>query len=156
MQILGTHHVGLSTANLPRLRAFYVETLGRPVVGAFVGHDIVFVQAGGTVIELIGAADPPDAAPGQAGGFGRRGWQHLAWEVDDVDAAYVELAGRGITFELPPEDFPPEAPILRIAFFADPDGNLIELVQPREARESAAPPLGPSETGEATARAMAP
>jgi glyoxylase I family protein len=142
MQILGTHHVGLSTANLARLRAFYVETLGLPIVGAFAGHDIVFVQAGSTVIELIGEADPPDAVPTQAAGFDRRGWQHLAWEVDDVDAAYAELSARGITFSLPPEDFPPEAPVLRIAFFADPDGNLIELVQPRGARYPAILPTG--------------
>src|SRR5205823_404918 len=109
-----------------RLRAFYVEMLGLPVVGAFAEHDIVFVQAGDTVVELIGEADQPEAAPGQARGFGRRGWQHLAWEVDDVDAAYAELSAHGIPFELRPEDFPPEAPVLRIAFVADPDGNLIE------------------------------
>ena len=130
MQILGTHHVGLSTSDLPRLRAFYIEMLGLPVVGAFLGHDIVFVQAGGTVIELIGETDPADTAPASASGFDRRGWQHLAWEVDDIDAAYAELTARGIVFTLPPEEFPPAAPVLRIAFFADPDGNLIELVQP--------------------------
>lgn len=128
MKILGTHHVGLSTTSLARLRAFYTETLGLPIVGAFEGHDIVFVQAGDTVIELIGEPDPPDSAMSPADGFDRRGWQHLAWEVDDVDGAYAELSARGIPFTLPPEDFPPEAPVLRIAFFADPDGNLIEVV----------------------------
>ena len=141
MQILGTHHVGLSTANLPRLRAFYVETLGLPVVGAFAGHNIVFVQAGSTVVELIEEADPPDPAPAQPRGFRRRGWQHLAWEVDDVDSAYAELSARGIAFTLPPENFPLEAPALRIAFFTDPDGNLIELVQPLGARYPTPPPV---------------
>ena len=129
MRILSTHHVGLSTPDLARLRAFYVETLGLPVVGEFEGHDIVFVQAGSTMIELIGEADLPDGVPVQARDFGRRGWQHLAWEVADVDAACAELSARGVRCTVPPEDFPPEAPALRTAFFADPDGNLIELVQ---------------------------
>jgi hypothetical protein len=30
----------------------------------------------------------------------------------------------------PPEDFAPDSPSLRIAFLRDPDGNLLELVQP--------------------------
>jgi glyoxylase I family protein len=131
MRILGAHHVGLSTSHFARLRAFYVDTLGLPVMGGFSGHDIVFIGAGNTTIELIGEAPSSDAAPV---GFERRGWQHLAWDVADIDAAYAELTGRGVAIQVPPEDFPPESPTMRIAFFADPDGNLIELIQPLGAR----------------------
>ena len=35
MRILGTHHVALTTTRFERLRAFYVESLGLPVVGGF-------------------------------------------------------------------------------------------------------------------------
>jgi hypothetical protein len=35
---------------------------------------------------------------------------------------------------VPPEDFPPEAPTMRIAFFQDPDGNLLELIRPLGSR----------------------
>jgi len=171
MRILRTHHVALSTSSFERLRTFYVETLGLPVVGGFAGHAIVFIQAGDTVIELIG--EPPSLAPGamppasdaasravgdevrgagsaaSAPDFDRRGWQHLAWEVADVDAAYAELSARGIPFRVPPEGFPEQAPTMRIAFFADPDGNLIELIQPlgpatrRSRRRLVAPGCGP-------------
>ena len=48
----------------------------------------------------------------------------------DVDEAYADLSARGVPFHVPPEDFPPEAPTMRIAFFRDPDGNVIELIQP--------------------------
>ena len=63
--------------------------------------------------------------------FERRGWQHLAWEVQNVDAAYADLVARGVAGHSPPEDFLADAPRLRIAFLQDPDGNLLELVQRR-------------------------
>ena len=134
MRILGTHHVGLSTDNFQRLRDFYVDTLGLPVVGGFDGHEIVFVEAGGSTIELIGEPAVTGSGTSAPAGFDRRGWQHLAWEVADLDAAYAKLASRGIAFSVPPEDFPADAPTMRIAFFSDPDGNLIELIQPLGAR----------------------
>jgi glyoxylase I family protein len=123
MRIVGTHHVAITTRHFARLREFYVETMGLPVVGGFPGHDIVFIGAGSTPIDLIGEDVPPDGA--NAGG-----WNHLAWEVEDVDATYAELSARGVPFSALPEDFPPEAPTMRIAFCHDPDDNLVELIQP--------------------------
>ena len=123
MRVLGTHHVAIATPNVERLREFYAGTLGLPVVGGFPGHGIVFIGAGATAIELV-PADPP---PGEERATG---WQHLALRVDDVDAAWAELTARGVLFHVPPENFPPEDPAVRIAFFRDPDGNEIELIQP--------------------------
>jgi catechol 2,3-dioxygenase-like lactoylglutathione lyase family enzyme len=127
MRILSTHHVSLSTPDLARLRAFYGDTLGLPFVGRFAEHGIDFFDAGGVAIE-IEQADP--SSPGT----GRTGWNHVAWEVADVDATYAELAARGVPFPVPPEDFPPGSPSMRIAFFADPDGNVVELIQPLATR----------------------
>ncbi len=140
MRILGTHHLALTTTRFAQLRQFYVDTLRLPVVGGFPGHEIVFVEAGDTIVELIGedASDrATPVAPGcpPAGDRARRaGWHHLAWEVDDVDTAFAELLDLGVTPHSPPESFPPDRPTMRIAFVADPDGNLIELVQPLGAR----------------------
>ena len=126
MNITGTHHVALVTANFERLRAFYVETLGLPIVGAFAGRNIIFVEAGSTTIELIERSGQADAGSG--------GWSHLAFQVDDIDAVHAELAGLGIAFHVLPKDFPDDAPAVRIAFFKDPDGNDLELVQPLGSR----------------------
>ena len=126
MRIAGTHHVAILTPNLARLRAFYTERLGLPVVGGFADYDIIFIVAGNTTIELE-EQGPEERRGGPGNGSG---WHHLALEVEDVDAAYAELLEQGIPFDGPPQDFPPEAPSLRIAFFADPDGNTLELVQP--------------------------
>ncbi|HXT35643.1 MAG TPA: VOC family protein [Chloroflexota bacterium] len=125
MRVTHTHHVALLTTNFERLRAFYVDVLGFPVRGAFPGYNIVFVEAGSTTIEIeiledVGAPSVPAAG----------GWNHLALEVEDVDAAFAELSAQGIHFHVPPESFPERNPSLRIAFFRDPDGNLLELIQP--------------------------
>jgi catechol 2,3-dioxygenase-like lactoylglutathione lyase family enzyme len=150
MQMLGTHHLAITTSRFELLREFYVEKLGLPAVGGFPGHDIMFIAAGSITIELIGddlapdAGAPADPATGPiarsaegsslSGRARRQGWHHLAWEVEDVDAAFAELALQGVAIHSPPESFPPEAPSMRIAFLADPDGNLLELVQPLGSR----------------------
>ena len=110
-----SHHIALRTPDFPRAKAFYSETLGLEIVGDIPGRDIVFIDIGGTTIELMAA---PDQAPGEVGAF-----SHLAFQVDDVDAVYQELAGRGVPFSVEPRD----AGSLRIAFFQDPDGNTLEL-----------------------------
>ncbi len=125
MHIAHTHHIAIFTSNFTRVRDFYVDTLGLPMVGAFEGRNIVFVGVGSTAIEIVESA-------GERADNG--GWRHLALEVPDIDAAYQELTAKGIAFHETPRDFPPEAPRVRIAFFRDPDGNELELVQPLGAR----------------------
>jgi catechol 2,3-dioxygenase-like lactoylglutathione lyase family enzyme len=64
----------------------------------------------------------------------RAGVPHTAWTVDDLDAAHaraVEAGGRSVWT---PRDTP--EPGLRIAFVADPDGNLVEMLS----RDGEAPP----------------
>lgn len=129
MDILGGHHIALYTANFDQMRAFYSQTLGLPEIGAFPGRNIVFFGLGSTAIELV-------EKEGQ--GPNAHGWQHLAFEVQDVDGACQHLRELGITFSVMPKDFPADAPQARIAFFADPDGNELELFQPLGQRYPAA------------------
>src|SRR4051812_27307723 len=98
MKIRSTHHIGLVTGQFERLRRFYVELLGLPVVGGFPEHQILFVDAGTTRIELLGEVRPPATSD-------RGGWHHLALEVDDVDAAFTDLVGRDVEVESKPEMF---------------------------------------------------
>src|SRR5579859_1896163 len=110
MHIVGTHHIALYTANFERVRDFYVEILRCPVVGEFVGHRIVFLAVGTTTIELIAHTAAPPIPESQ-------GWNHLAFEVSDLDAAYAELCAKQVPFHSPPEYFPADRPAVRIAFF---------------------------------------
>lgn len=49
-----------------------------------------------------------------------------AFEVDNLQAEYERLKGRGVVFAMPPTQMGP----ISIAVFADTCGNLIQLYQP--------------------------
>ena len=56
------------------------------------------------------------------------GWHHIGFRVESVDNAIDELKRRGVTIVSEPHDV--AAMGLRVAFFADPWGNLFEIIQP--------------------------
>ncbi len=55
-------------------------------------------------------------------------YDHIAFEVPDLDAAYNELCKKGFVFSTLPED----AEGIRFAFFEGPDKIKIELMQNKE------------------------
>lgn len=117
MLIADIHHVSLNVADTDRALAFYVGVLGMaglprpdfPFGGAWLD------AGGGRQIHLIEAEVPDDLG------------QHVAFRVDDVDAAAATLRAAGYEVAGP-------APVgdtrIRQAFVRDPDGNRIELTQP--------------------------
>ena len=60
--------------------------------------------------------------------YNMSGWHHPGFIVDNVDAVIDELKRRDVTIASLPHDVP--AMGLRVAFFADPWGNLFEVIQP--------------------------
>jgi glyoxylase I family protein len=56
------------------------------------------------------------------------GLHHLAFRVNSVDETIIELRRRGVTIVNEPHDVPKLS--LRVAFFADPWGNLFEVIEP--------------------------
>jgi catechol 2,3-dioxygenase-like lactoylglutathione lyase family enzyme len=119
MQLKATHHIALVTRNFSALEAFYTETLGFPVTRRWDDVPIIFIDIGSTTIELIGRDTAP-AAESKPGAF-----DHLAFHVADVDAAYQELLDKGVRIRSEPRDFKE----VRFCFFFDPDGNVLELVE---------------------------
>jgi glyoxylase I family protein len=115
MAILRSHHIALKATDYARSKAFYTETLGFRIVG-HLGENIVFVDIGGTTIELMGGAKPAQERP--SGGL-----VHMAFEVDDVDKTYADLKAKGVQFFVEPKNVGD----IRLAFFRDPDGNELEL-----------------------------
>ena len=59
--------------------------------------------------------------------YNMSGWHHPGFSVDSVDAVIDELKRRDVTVASEPHDVP--AMGLRVAFFADPWGNLFEVIQ---------------------------
>jgi lactoylglutathione lyase len=58
------------------------------------------------------------------------GLGHVAFESDDLDRDYARAIDAGALEVWPPRQSP--EPDRRMAFVHDPDGNLIELIGPRE------------------------
>jgi len=59
--------------------------------------------------------------------YNMSGWHHPGFSVNSVDAVIDELKRREVTIASEPHDVP--AMGLRVAFFADPWGNLFEVIQ---------------------------
>ena len=59
--------------------------------------------------------------------YNMSGWHHPGFSVDSVDAVIDELKRRDVTIASEPHDVPSMG--LRVAFFADPWGNLFEVIQ---------------------------
>jgi methylmalonyl-CoA/ethylmalonyl-CoA epimerase len=100
--IAGLHHVGILVADLAAAESFATQVLGLTVAKRASIPDesteIVFLRCGDVEIELIEISDPaalsrrrrvPDAAVEI---------EHLAFAVDDVEAAAEQLAGLGLRF----------------------------------------------------------
>lgn len=119
MEILGTHHVALRTPNFEAMEKFYTEILGLPVIRRWDEVPIIFLDIGGTTIELISSKDAA-AGPVPTGG-----WDHIALHVASVDETYAELTGKGVEFTVLPKDVFG----VRIAFFKDADGNKLEIFE---------------------------
>ena len=130
------HHVSLSVADLAAQRRWYAEALGfTEVIEQFELPEppvrtAVLESASGVRVELIERAgsaragafgDPLDTLRGQ-------GYGHWALAVDDLDAAFARLTGSGAEAVWPPADA--VQPGARFAYVKDPEGNLIELIQP--------------------------
>src|SRR5215212_5665922 len=118
------HHIAIYTRDLARLEAFYTQVLGFPVVRRWDAAGIVFVDAGGLWIELT-RQDAPDDGSHPRGLDQGVGINHVAMQVDDVDLAFQQLADQGVRMLAAPADYEN----VRVAFLADPDGNVLELIE---------------------------
>ncbi len=56
---------------------------------------------------------------------------HLGLEVSNIEEVYEELMKKGVVFDGPVRDvkFEKEKKAVKVAFFNDPDGNKVELVE---------------------------
>ncbi|MQY22210.1 VOC family protein [Nocardia macrotermitis] len=134
----GSGHDGVdrSVADLTAQQHWYAHALGfTEVIEQFEIAEppvrtVILQAADGTRIELIERAgstrtttfgDPLDTLRGQGCG-------HWALEVDDLNTTYTRLTDNGAEAIWPPADA--VHPGARFAYVKDPEGNLIELIQP--------------------------
>jgi methylmalonyl-CoA/ethylmalonyl-CoA epimerase len=116
-RITGLGQLGVAVADLEAMTAFYRDTLGIPFL--FAAPGMSFFDLGGLRLML--------SLP-ERGSEERRG-SILYLRVADIQAAHAALLARGVAFEGPPH-LVHRAPTfeLWLAFFADPEKNLLALM----------------------------
>ena len=127
MHLAGIHHVAIIASDYARSRRFYVEVLGLEVAGeayreARDSWKLDLRLADGSRIELFSFPSPPPRLSCPEA----RGLRHLAFHVDDLDAAIAHLSGHGVATEPARVD---EYTGRRFTFFADPDDLPLELYE---------------------------
>jgi catechol 2,3-dioxygenase-like lactoylglutathione lyase family enzyme len=111
-----------AAADLDRARAFYEQALGLPVVEQ---NDFACViDANGTMLRIT--AVPEVSQPG---------YTVLGWRVSDISATVRDLAAKGVVFERYDSMDQDDDGVWttpggdKVAWFADPDGNILSLTQ---------------------------
>jgi catechol 2,3-dioxygenase-like lactoylglutathione lyase family enzyme len=114
---------GFSVDDLEKAQAFYGETLGLPTSGEY--GLLTLHLAGGRDTLVYPKADHTPAT-----------YTILNFQVDDIESAVDELAGRGVHFERYRGMQQDDRAINRgggpcIAWFKDPAGNILSVLQER-------------------------
>jgi glyoxylase I family protein len=127
MTLRGLHHVALIGSDYAATRRFYMDVLGLEVVAetyraARDSWKLDLALPDGSQLEVFSFPDPPPR-PSRPEACGLR---HLAFAVDDLDAAVDALAKQGVPAEPVRVD---EFTGCRFTFVADPDGLPVELYE---------------------------
>ncbi len=126
-------HAGLLFPDFDAAAAWYAEKLGFQVMSTFpIGNKTYGFLAppdGSFSFEFMGGPGP-QPRPGFTDlgtSQGLSGLHHVCFRVENVDAVVAALKERGMRIVSEPRDVP--AISSRFAFFADPWGNLFEVIQ---------------------------
>jgi lactoylglutathione lyase len=128
-------HVGVNVADLAAAEAWYSQAfyLQRELEVRIDALDLDIVmlisQESGHRVELL---HRPGSRPGLRAGNPAvaaltEGFGHIAFDVPDLDAAHQRLVSMAAREVMAPQPSP--EPGVRMSFLADPEGNLIELVE---------------------------
>jgi catechol 2,3-dioxygenase-like lactoylglutathione lyase family enzyme len=144
-------HVNIVVQDLERMVAFYRDALGLKetkrvtITGSWVAAtvglpevqaDVVYLDfASGPRVELIRYNRPAVDRPIGVDRPNAPGLRHIAFKVDDIDAAVARLRSAGVKFFSDVQQVP-ESQVTyaggvrkRLVYFADPEGNLLELCE---------------------------
>lgn len=127
LELKQVHHIAIIATDYARSKAFYCDILGFTLMEEFFREERNSWKGdlalnGHYTIELFSFPEPP-ARVSHPEACGLR---HLAFSVDDIDAAWQLLQQQGVQCE--PVRIDPLTG-KRFTFFADPDGLPLELYQ---------------------------
>ncbi len=127
MQLKRIHHAAIICSDYSISKAFYTEILGLKVIAEHYreqrrSYKCDLALPDGSQVELFSFENPPQR-PSYPEACGLR---HLAFAVDDIDAACEHLLRQGVTPEAIRQDPYTQK---RFTFFSDPDGLPLELYE---------------------------
>ena len=133
-RLRGLHQVGQRATDLDRAVAFYQDVLGLTFIAKFDPPGLAFFDLGNVRLLLENGAHS----------------SVLYLDVEDIDTAYATLQARGVEFVGAPHlvfrddngQFGAAGEEEWMAFFQDPDGNTLALLE----RRAAAPDNEPAST----------
>ncbi|MET9350361.1 VOC family protein [Streptomyces termitum] len=150
MNLTRAAHVGISVSDLDASIAFYTALTGRPPVAEGTMDSVPFgrsqglsnadlryatINIDGLGIDLIQFRDP--VGEPTRGAADRPGSMHLCFRVDDFDAVHRRMKEAGYDFLgddytfLAGEVTPDAALGTKVAYFNDPDGTNLEIIEPK-------------------------
>ncbi|MEV7676066.1 MULTISPECIES: VOC family protein [unclassified Streptomyces] len=149
MNLTRAAHVGISVSDLDASIAFYTALTGRKPAAEGTMDSVPFgrsqglpvarlryatIDIDGLGIDLIEFREPAgDRTNGRAD---RPGSMHLCFRVDDLDAVHRRMEEAGYDFLGDPYTFlagevTPDAALgTKVAYFNDPDGTNLEIIEP--------------------------
>ena len=143
------NHVGITVSDLDASIRFYealtgtkienVDAIGGARMAAVQGLDKVLIRYANVHLENLNLdlLQYDEPKPGRARyDNGDVGAMHLCFEVDDLQNVYERMKAAGVTFSGEPITFQDEDGLksgqgTTVAYFEDPDGTHLELIQPR-------------------------
>ena len=127
MNICQIHHVAIICSNYDRSKHFYTEILGFSIIQETFravrnSYKLDLAVGNGAQIELFSFPNPPERPSFPEA----QGLRHLAFEVEDLEAAIAHLNQAGVETEpIRLDDLTGK----RFTFFQDPDALPLELYE---------------------------
>jgi catechol 2,3-dioxygenase-like lactoylglutathione lyase family enzyme len=145
----GLHHFNLIVSDKERTKAFYNGLLGLEIALEAEIEDPEFsrgvdlpaskvratffrLPANNGLIETFEYVHPKGSPIPADTKANDGGWQHLCFQVDDIEETYREMERKGIRFLSTPVTISKDHPSLagvRFCYFRGPDGEVIEILQ---------------------------
>jgi glyoxylase I family protein len=142
--INGVFHTGIIVSDIDLLVPFLcdvfemevtarLDTQTGPEVPMIMGLpdaqvNIVMLEKAGHTLELLQIVQPKPEPIYPETPFGKVGHAHLAFEVDDIQAAYDRMKEKGVTILTPIQDIG----VMKFFHVRAPDNQWFEVVEPRK------------------------
>lgn len=145
----GLHHFNLIISDKEKTKAFYNGLLGLEIALETEIEDPEFsrgvglpatkvlatffkIPANNGLIETFQYVNPKGSPIPAETKANDGGWQHLCFQVDDIEKTYREMEEKGIRFLSTPVTISKDHPYfagVRFCYFRGPDGEIIEILQ---------------------------